>query len=423
MLSKSNNIKKVISRRFITYVQRGKFEVETKETIGDRIGTICKQFKYSDALTIPDHNNYSLTYGDILQNAGGLANGFVEHSIKDNQTIVSNSFGVDSALIHMAASCAGLNYVSVPPTSTFSEIGTHLNGQKASTLIMADSNQRVMVKEALEFFPNLLTIYNDEYHRDNRFPALKHIFSTGGSQQPGISLLKDIVLSKTSPNKNVENTHISTTYPVADGNYVSFTQKSILNTADALAEYFDIKPNERFSFAVPLYEGNATAFYLACLSKGAMVGFISQITPSTILNSIIRDKFEHLFISSSNLNTLVSSMEFAQIQTIPLKRLIVVGECDDSIVKRFESKCVDLKTSIFPFAHIGQISGAVFNSSGFGELLPKVEGKIVDENGKELDFDSRGSLMTKGFHVGSNPTHWLKTNIKASINKNGTIKL
>ncbi|KAN0047915.1 hypothetical protein ACTA71_002304 [Dictyostelium dimigraforme] len=424
MLSKSNNIRKVLCRGFTTYIQPGKFNVETKETIGNRISNVCEKFAYSDAVSIPDHENYTLTYNDVLQNTRGLAGGFIEHGIKDDQTIVSNLYGVDSAMTHVAASFAGLNYVSVPPTSTFSEIGTHLNNQKASSLVMADSNQRVMLDEAFQFFPNLLTIYNDEYHRDNRFPALKHIFSTGASQQPGISLLRDIILdTKTSPNKNVTNNQISATYPVADGKYVSFTQKSILNTADALAEFFNIKVGQRFSFAAPLYEGNATAFTIACFSKGAMVALISQVNPANILNSIIKDKCDNLFISASVLNTLVSSPEFARVENLVVKKLIVVGEVDNSVVKQFESKCKGVESSIIPFVHIGQISGVVFNSSGVGKILPNVEAKIVDSNGKELDFDNKGSLMTKGFHVGSNPSHWLKTNIKASMSKDGTIKL
>ncbi|EGC31451.1 hypothetical protein DICPUDRAFT_89646 [Dictyostelium purpureum] len=403
MLNRSNNIKSVLVRSYSSFVQPGKFNVEHNETIANRLKNACNTFGYYDALSIPDHENYTLTYDEMLHNVKGLANGFAEHNIKKDQVVVSNSEGINNTLTYLGATTAGLTYVTLPASSTFSEIGAHLQKKKANSLIMGDMENN-MVEGALEFFPNL---NRSEYFRDERYPQLKHIFSMANKDEPGISLLKDIILdSKDFPYGDLSNNQVSVSYPIND-QYVSFTQKSVLNTADALGEFFDIKPRQRFSLAIPSTESLSTIFNLACLLRGAFVAQISNINPTTIINTITQDKCEVLLISGSNFNTLVNSTEFSKVESLKLNKLVIVGEYDASLLKQFESKC---KTQTFNIpVNSNQILGFAVSSSNV-KLLPNVEAKVVG-----------GVLKTKGYHVSNG--EWLDTKIKATLEKDGSIKL
>ncbi|KAF2072496.1 hypothetical protein CYY_006183 [Polysphondylium violaceum] len=428
MLARSQ-IEKVFLRYYTTstFAQKAKFKVGAEETIGSKLDSLVSKFGYSNAISIPDSDNFTLNYIDLNRNVKGLASGFVEGNNKVSDVVLTNvPQGLEHVIINLASSSAGLQFASVNPEFTFEQIGPVLKSSNAKTLIIGDNNQRVMVDEAIEYFPELQSIYNCEYFKDNRFPSLKHIVSTGRSQQPGISLIRDINIDTNLLKKrDIKSSQLANIAQLSDGKFIGYTQNQLLNAAESLAEFLNIKPNERLSLFVPLFQGNAFVLHFAHLISGAMTALCVESNSTNILNSITQDKCTSLYVSQKSLDDLVNSSEFSKADLSSLKKLYIEGDANPSSIKLLQDK-TKCSVSIIHFVPNvpGQLSGVVFDTSSVGRVLPGVEVKIVDQKGNTVQQGTSGKVLTKGHHLNNNVSgEWLDTTITATMNKDGTIQL
>ncbi|KYQ88946.1 putative acyl-CoA synthetase [Tieghemostelium lacteum] len=407
-----------------TLVQKGKFQVNTVETIGSRLEQITNKYEYSDAIGVPDHHNFTLTFRDLNHNVKGLASGFVESNMKPQEVVLTNlPQGSEYVISQIASSKAGLKFVSLNPQYTFDQIGEQLKSSNAKTLIIGDNNQRIMIEEARDYFPNLKTIRYSEYHRDSRFPALKYIYSTGTRQEPGIDLLKDIVLDADLLSKTKVSSTDTATLVENGQDLVAYTHSQLLNTGDSIIELLDLKPNQRVSLSVPLYIGSSFPFYLGCLTNGLYIGITSNVNSNTdILNTIAKDKCSILYVTPKTLEEITRSVDLSKFDLSTLKTLVVSGVPNQQILKEFEEK---VKCSSVVLHYVdgqpSQLSGLCFNSQGVGRLLPNLEAKVVDSKGQVVQRGESGILQTKGFHVNNNnKSEWLDTKLNVKMNSDGT---
>lgn len=427
MLARSQ-VEKVFTRYYTTstFVQKAKFKVGAEETIGTKLDSLVTKFGYSNAVSVPDSDNFTLNYIELNRNVKGLASGFVEGNNKVSDVVLTNvPQGVEHVIINLASSSAGLKFASVNPEFTFEQIGPVLKSSNAKTLVIGDNNQRVMVDEAIEYFPELQSIYNCEYFKDTRFPSLKHIVSTGRSQQPGIELIRDINIDVNLLKKrDVKPSSLVNIAQLEDGKFIGYTHNSLLNTAESLAELLDIKQHERLSLCVPLYKGSSFALQLSNLISGGMTALCVVPSATNIINTISQDKCNSLYISQKSLDELVNSSEFAKADFSSLKKLYIEGDANPSSIKLLQdkSKC---SISIIHFVPNvpGQLSGVVFNESSVGRVLPGVEVKIVDQKGNVVQQGTSGKVLTKGHHLNNLSGEWLDTTLTASMNKDGSLQL
>ncbi|EFA79142.1 putative acyl-CoA synthetase [Heterostelium album PN500] len=406
----------LLVRSYATAAGKQQFKLST-ESIADRLKNVSEKYPYYDALLFPNESNsLKFNFQEMWGSVSGLASGFVESNLKSQEAVLTNAPQSSEHIItQMAASTAGLTFVPVAPSSTLPQIGEVLATSSTKAFVLANQKSREIVDEAIEYFPTLDSMGHDEYFKDNRYPSLRYIISTGNAQEPGIDLYKEFVLQVNLLNKTKTSANqISTLLPSTDGKLIGYTHGSLLNTGDSLVQLLGLKRHERVSFAVPFHSGSSYAFYLGCLSNASTVIVPAHIfSVETTLNTITQNKSTVLFVTGEQLDAILNFDKLSKFNTTTLKTVVVAGSnVSAATLKSVQDK---LKVNnVFGVELVentpGQLAGVVFNQSGAGQLLPGVESKV-----------DNGVLFTKGYHVNSNTKEWLNTGIKAKINQDGTV--
>ncbi|GAM23828.1 hypothetical protein SAMD00019534_070030 [Acytostelium subglobosum LB1] len=424
---KHTPITSLLNRYFASAVSQGAKFTPSNETVPVRLEKAAQKYPFFDALLFPNEaSSLKFNFKELWGGVSGLASGFVEANIKNQQPVMTNApQSSEHVFTQMAAAAAGVPFVPVAPESTLSQIGEVLATSSSKALVLAEVKNRVIVDEAIAFFPNLDRITMDEYHRDSRFPELKYIITTSDFQEPGIDLFKEFVLqvnllkkTKTTP------TSLSTLIPTKDGKLVGFTQNSLINTGDALFGLLGLRTQDRVSFSVPFHNGTSYALYLGCLSNGTLVIVPSHsFSVETTLSTIHENKSSMLVVSGEQLEALLTSDKLNKFDLKSLQSLVVCGNVKLDLLKQAEERLKVKRISNIDVVvnTPGQLTGVVFNQSGVGQLLPGIEAKVVDKSGKTVEQGQTGTLYTKGYHVNNNVKDWLDTEVSAKINQDGTI--
>ena len=389
--------------------------VSDKKLIGETIGSFfdrtVEQYRDREALVVR-HQNVRWSWGELGRRVDDLAAGLMALGLERGDRIgIWSPNTSEWTLAQFATAKAGLVLVNVNPAYRRSELDYALNKVECKALILAPA---LKTSNYLEIVEDLV--------KARKLPHLKHIVRLGKEKTPGMLNFDDVAMAGGNAEKvklaelaprlqfddaiNIQFTSGTTGYPKG----ATLSHHNILNNGYFVGEGLKLTPADRLCIPVPLYHcfgmvmGN-----LGCLTHGATMIYPSEaFDPLATLQTISEERCTALYGVPT---MFIAQLDHSQFDTFDLKSLrtgIMAGSpCPIEVMKRVQSRMNMHEVTIaYGMTETSPVStqSAVDDSverrvSTVGQVLPHIEIKIVDTDGKAVARGDTGEFCTRGYSV------------------------
>jgi fatty-acyl-CoA synthase len=394
--------------------------------IGDPIGVyfdrMVERFGEHDALIVR-HQGIRWTYQELRRRIDGFAAGLLALGLKRGDRVgIWSPNNAEWVIAQFATAKAGLILVNINPAYRLAELEYALNKAGCVALITAarfkTSDYLAMLRQLA---PELATASPGTLYAE-RLPELRLVITIGGESAPGTLRFEDVSgLAGDSERQrlaalaeelqfddpiNIQFTSGTTGFPKG----ATLTHHNILNNGFFIAEAMKLTECDRVCIPVPLYHcfgmviGN-----LGCLSHGAAMVYPSEgFEPLATLEAI---EAEHCTAVHGVPTMFIAQMDhpdFAKFDLSSLRTGIMAGSpCPIEVMRRAVS-LMHLAEIIIGYG-MTETSPASFVSSTddplerrvstVGRVMPHVEAKVVDAEGRVVPRGAAGELLTRGYLV------------------------
>ena len=389
--------------------------VSTKKLIGETIGNFFDQTveKYRDreALVVK-HQNVRWSWGELGRRVDELAAGLVALGLERGDRIgIWSPNTYEWTLTQFATAKAGLVLVNVNPAYRRAELEYAMNKVECKALILAPALKT----------SNYLEIVNDLV-KDRKLPYLKHIVRLGTEKTPGMLNFDDV--AKAGANKerayladlapklqfddaiNIQFTSGTTGFPKG----ATLSHHNILNNGYFVGEGLKLTPDDRLCIPVPLYHcfgmvmGN-----LGCLTHGSTMVYPAEaFDPLATLKAVSEERCTTLYGVPTMFIAQLDHPEFSKFDLKSLRTGIMAGSpCPIEVMKRVQSQMHMHEVTIaYGMTETSPVSTQCATDdpverrvSTVGQVLPHIEIKIVDSEGKAVPRGETGEFCTRGYSV------------------------
>ncbi|MFT3760747.1 AMP-binding protein [Thauera sp.] len=397
-----------------------------KELIGLPIGRYfdeaCARHAEHDAVVVR-HQNVRLSYAQLRSRVDALACGLRRLGLAPGDRIaIWSQNNVEWVLTQFATAKAGLILVNINPAYRLAELEYALNKVGCRALIMAPAFKTSNYLEMLAELAPELGHCEPGLLRSHRLPALEMVIRMGADKTPGMIGFEDLMASPTNEElhelealgeqiqfddpHNVQFTSGTTGHPKG----AMLSHHNILDNGLFIGEAIRLVPGDRVCIPVPLFHcfgmviGN-----LACLTHGATMVFPSEaFEPLAVLEAVAAEKCTALYGVPTMFIAELDHPRFAEFDLSSLRTGIMAGSpCPIEIMKRVIDK---MNMSEVTIAYgMTETSPVSFQSatddpidrrvSTVGRIMPHLEVKIVDTDGRIVPRGERGELCTRGYSV------------------------
>ena len=391
-------------------------------TIGDALAASAARWPDRDAL-ICRHQNIRWSYGEFGRRVDELAAGLLALGLSRGDRV--GIWGPNSAewvLTQFATAKAGMILVTINPAYRLSEVEYTLNKVGVKALVCAD---RFKTSD----YPAMIEALAPEISRGRpgrlaaaRLPSLKFAIRIGNDARPGWLGFDEIAaFAKASHRAGLAG--LAGTLDARDAINIQFTSgttglpkgatlshRNILNNGYFTGQRMNLGPEDRLCVPVPLYHcfGMVLA-NLACITHGAaMIYPAASFDPLSVLQAVAAERCTALHGVPTMFIGELEHPDFATFDLSSLRTGIMAGApCPIEVMRR-----------VIDRMHMGEITIAYgmtetspvsFQSAPddplerriatVGRILPHLEVKIVDENGRTVPRGERGELCTRGYAV------------------------
>ena len=389
--------------------------VSDKKLIGETIGSFfdrtVEQYRDREALVVR-HQNVRWSWGELGRRVDDLAAGLMALGLEPGDRIgIWSPNTSEWTLAQFATAKAGLVLVNVNPAYRRSELDYALNKVECKALILAPA---LKTSNYLEIVEDLV--------KARKLPHLKHIVRLGKEKTPGMLNFDDVAMAGGNAEKvklaelaprlqfddaiNIQFTSGTTGYPKG----ATLSHHNILNNGYFVGEGLKLTPADRLCIPVPLYHcfgmvmGN-----LGCLTHGATMIYPSEaFDPLATLQTISEERCTALYGVPT---MFIAQLDHSQFDTFDLKSLrtgIMAGSpCPIEVMKRVQSRMNMHEVTIaYGMTETSPASTQCATDdplekrvSTVGQVLPHIEIKIVDTDGKAVARGDTGEFCTRGYSV------------------------
>ena len=389
--------------------------VSDKKLIGETIGSFfdrtVEQYRDREALVVR-HQNVRWSWGELGRRVDDLAAGLMALGLERGDRIgIWSPNTSEWTLAQFATAKAGLVLVNVNPAYRRSELDYALNKVECKALILAPA---LKTSNYLEIVEDLV--------KARKLPHLKHIVRLGKEKTPGMLNFDDVAMAGGNAEKvklaelaprlqfddaiNIQFTSGTTGYPKG----ATLSHHNILNNGYFVGEGLKLTPADRLCIPVPLYHcfgmvmGN-----LGCLTHGATMIYPSEaFDPLATLQTISEERCTALYGVPT---MFIAQLDHSQFDTFDLKSLrtgIMAGSpCPIEVMKRVQSRMNMHEVTIaYGMTETSPASTQCATDdplekrvSTVGQVLPHIEIKIVDTDGKAVARGDTGEFCTRGYSV------------------------
>jgi fatty-acyl-CoA synthase len=425
------------------------------ETIGIHFDKVAERCGERDAL-ISRHQGIRWSYSALKERVDAFAAGLLALGLRPGESIgIWSPNNAEWAVAQFATAKAGLILVNINPAYRLAELEYALNKAGCAALITAARFKASDYLSMLsELAPELATASAGEL-RAARLPDLRLVIVIGAEKVPGTlrfeavySLAgeaeRDRLLTLASQLQfddpiNIQFTSGTTGFPKG----ATLTHHNILNNGFFIAEAMRLRERDRVCIPVPLYHcfgmviGN-----LGCLTHGSTMVFPSEgFDPLATLETIAAERCTALYGVPTMFIAEMDHPECATFDLSSLRTGMMAGSpCPIEVMKR---ACTLMHLSEIVIGYgMTETSPASFASatddpierrvSTVGRVLPHVEVKIVDADGRIVPRGTAGELLTRGYLVmlgywgdeertreAIDPAGWMHTGDLATIDTEG----
>jgi len=381
------------------------------ETIGAFFDGVVDKHRDREALVVK-HQNIRWTWGELGRRVDDLAAGLMTLGLERGDRVgIWAPNNAEWTLTQFATAKAGLVLVNVNPAYRRSELEYAMNKVECKALILAP---QLKTSNYLEIVSDLM--------KDKKLPHLKHIVRLGGERTAGMLNFDDVAtaggnaervkLAEIGPKLqfddaiNIQFTSGTTGFPKG----ATLSHHNILNNGYFVAEGLKLTEQDRLCIPVPLYHcfgmvmGN-----LGCLTHGATMVYPAEaFDPLATLQTISEERCTALYGVPT---MFIAQLDHPAFSTFDLKSLrtgIMAGSpCPIEVMKRVQSQMNMSEVTIaYGMTETSPVSTQCATDdpverrvSTVGQVLPHIEIKIVDTEGKAVPRGETGEFCTRGYSV------------------------
>ena len=394
-----------------------------KALIGDTIGAhfdkIVARWPDRDALVVR-HQDIRWTYGEFKRRVDALSNGLIERGLEPGDRVgIWSPNNAEWAVTQFATAKAGLILVNINPAYRLTELDYALTKVGCKALITASkfksSDYLAMLRELA---PELDACAPGELEAA-RLPELRLVIRLGEAATPGMVSYADVPCDGGEERLaeragrlqfddpiNIQFTSGTTGQPKG----ATLTHHGILNNGYFTGEALRLTEDDRICIPVPLYHcfgmvlGN-----IACMTHGAAMVYPGEgFDPLAVLETIEAERCTGAYGVPTMFIAELDHPEFGRFDLSTLRTGIMAGSpCPIEIMKRVTS---EMHMSEVTIAYgMTETSPVSFQSSTddpierrvstVGRILPHVEVKIIDAEGRVAPRGEPGELLTRGYCV------------------------
>ena len=389
--------------------------VSPQKLIGETIGVFFERqvAAHRERLAlVVRHQNVRWTWGEFGARVDALAAGLLALGLEPGDRIgMWSPNNAEWATTQFATAKAGLVLVNVNPAYQRSELEYALNKVECKALILAPALKT----------SNYLQIVQDLV-KDGKLPHLRHLIRLGPEKTPGM-LNFDDVPGKGGAAERQRLVDLAGTIQFDDAINIQFTSgttghpkgatlshHNILNNGFFVAEGLKLKPGDKLCIPVPLYHcfgmvmGN-----LGCLTHGATMVYPSDtFDPLATLQAIAEEKCMAVYGVPTMFIAMLEHPQFEAFDLSSLRTGIMAGSpCPIEVMKRVQSQMNMHEVTIaYGMTETSPVSTQCATDdpverrvSTVGQVLPHIEIKIVDVDGKTAPRGTSGEFCTRGYSV------------------------
>ena len=426
--------------------------VSDKKLIGETIGAFfdraVETWRDREALVVRQQN-VRWSWGELGRRVDDLAAGLLSLGLERGDRVgIWAPNRSEWTLAQFATAKAGLILVNVNPAYRRSELEYAMNKVECKALILAPALKT----------SNYLEI-TDDLVKAKKLPHLRHIVRLGPEKTPGMLNFDDVATAGGNAEKmkladlgprlqfddaiNIQFTSGTTGHPKG----ATLSHHNILNNGYFVAEGLKLTPADRLCIPVPLYHcfgmvmGN-----LGCLTHGAtMVYPAESFDPLATLQAVAEERCTALYGVPTMFIAQLDHPEFAKFDLKSLRTGIMAGSpCPIEVMKKVQSQMNMSEVTIaYGMTETSPVSTQCATDdpverrvSTVGQVLPHIEIKIVDPEGKAVlrgetgEFCTRGYSVMKGYWNDADKTRdaidqagWMRTGDLATMDAEGYVNI
>jgi len=406
----------------LSYVHGASDKPLIGETIGKHFDGICDRHGDRPALVVR-HQNVRVSYRQFRDQVDRLACGLLRLGLKPGDRVgIWSPNNFQWVLTQFATAKAGLIMVNINPAYRRSELEYVLTKVGCRALILAPAFKSSDYLGMIQDLAPELAQSPPGQATCARLPELRWVIRLGEEETPGM-LTFDAVATEASADERASLQALGETLQFDDPINIQFTSgttgspkgatlshHNVLNNGFFIGESMKLTPDDRLCIPVPLYHcfgmvlGN-----LACLTHGAaMIYPVEGFDPLLTLQAAAEEKCTGLHGVPTMFIAMLDHPDFASFDLSNLRTGIMAGSpCPIEVMKRVVSQMHMAEVTIA--YGMTETSPVSFQSSTdapmerrvstVGRIMPHVEVKIVDAEGRIVPCGTPGELLTRGYSV------------------------
>ena len=389
--------------------------VSGKKLIGETIGAFfdraVETWRDREALVVRQQD-VRWSWGELGRRVDDLAAGLLSLGLQPGDRVgMWAPNRSEWTLTQFATAKAGLVLVNVNPAYRRSELEYAMNKVECKALVLAPALKT----------SNYLEI-TDDLVKAGKLPHLRHIVRLGAEKTPGMLNFDDVAQAGGNAERmklaeigarlqfddaiNIQFTSGTTGHPKG----ATLSHHNILNNGYFVAEGLKLTPADRLCIPVPLYHcfgmvmGN-----LGCLTHGStMVYPAESFDPLATLQAIAEERCTALYGVPTMFIAQLDHPEFAKFDLKSLRTGIMAGSpCPIEVMKKVQSQMnMGEVTIAYGMTETSPVSTQCATDdpverrvSTVGQVMPHLEIKIVDAEGRAVPRGATGEFCTRGYSV------------------------
>jgi fatty-acyl-CoA synthase len=381
------------------------------ETIGAFFDRAVETWREREALVVRQQD-VRWSWGELGRRVDDLAAGLLSLGLQPGDRVgMWAPNRSEWTLTQFATAKAGLVLVNVNPAYRRSELEYAMNKVECKVLVLAPA---LKTSNYLEITADLV--------KAGKLPHLKHIVRLGPEKTPGMLNFDDVAAAGGNAERmrladigaklqfddaiNIQFTSGTTGHPKG----ATLSHHNILNNGYFVAEGLRLTPADRLCIPVPLYHcfgmvmGN-----LGCLTHGStMVYPAESFDPLATLQAIAEERCTALYGVPTMFIAQLDHPEFAKFDLRSLRTGIMAGSpCPIEVMKKVQSQMnMGEVTIAYGMTETSPVSTQCATDdpverrvSTVGQVMPHLEIKIVDPEGRAVPRGATGEFCTRGYSV------------------------
>ncbi len=392
------------------------------DTIGSRLDRIVERFGERDALVVPGQR-VRWTYRELRERADRLAAGLLALGLRPGDRVgIWAQNCAEWVLVQFATARAGLVMVNINPAYRSTELAYALGKVGCSALVLSPGFKSSdylailaeVVPELAQAAPGALACA--------RLPALRHVIRLGRDRTPGMLNFDDVAHSAGAA-ELARLAQVASTVQFDDPVNIQFTSgttgapkgatlthHNVLNNGFFIGEAMRLTERDRLCIPVPLYHcfgmvlGN-----LACVTHGAAMVYPGEgFDAGAVLATVQDERCTGLHGVPTMFIAILDHPRFAEHDLSSLRTGIMAGSpCPAEIMQRVMRQMhMEQITIAYGMTETSPVSFQTAVDDPLdcrvgtvGRVLPHLEVKIVDADGRIVPRGQAGELLTRGYSV------------------------